>query len=107
MINEYGRCLSKQEAKDLRKNGQLNDSDNSLIPIFNAPEYIQKKLNGMKRDQLKNYFRRIGVRQADTVIFFGMEPNLIEVGPVPQKNGLNEYKVPSGTPVSTLYQIKL
>lgn len=97
---KYGRCMSKEDARGLKRTGILMDHGSGSVPVFDSPGYVEKRIMGMGRDRLKNYFRDIGVRDANTVVFF--ETNLRDgiVGPIGQKNGLREYKIPAGTRVN-------
>lgn len=103
----YGRCMSKQESKELKKTRKLHDSSGNLIPVFDSPRSIENKLRGMSMDQLKNHFRKIGVRNAQIVAFFDVSENRGIVGPIPQKNGLREYKIPEGTRVNEYSLMKI
>jgi len=97
-----GRCMSKSEANTLAKTGTLDTSE-SFVPVFDANRCVEDRLNGMKKDERKNYFHKIGVRCMQRIIFFDVDPNTNIIGPVPQKNGLREYKIPSGTHVDIKY----
>ena len=103
----YGRCMSKQEAKELKRTMELHDSAGNLIPVFDSPKSIESRLRSMSMDQLRNYFRRIGVRNPQTVVFFDISGNKGIVGPIPQSNGLREYKIPEGTKVNEYNLIKI
>jgi len=103
----YGRCMSKQEAKNLKKTGKLEDSEGSLIPVFDSRRALEDRLRKMSGDQLKNYFRSIGVRNPQMVAFFDISENERIVGPIPQTNGLREYKIPQGTRVNEYSLIKI
>ena len=104
----YGRCMSKQEARELRRTMELYDHGSGLVPVFDSQRTVEERLRNMKKDQLKNYFRRIGVRSPQVVVFFEV-PNSIDgiVGPIPQTNGLREYKIPEGTRVNVYDSIRL
>jgi len=98
-MTKFGRCMSKTDAKKLKDTSRLVDEGTGLVPVFGSPTYVEKRLSGMNDNQLRNYFRSIGVRSPETLVFF--EVNSIDsiVGPIPQRNGLFEYKLPNGTPV--------
>jgi hypothetical protein len=103
----YGRCMSKQEAKELKRTMELHDKE-SLIPVFDSPKTIENKIREMSMDQLRNYFRRIGVRSPQIVAFFDINENINGiVGPIPQTNGLKEYKIPEGTRVSQYSLVRI
>ena len=103
----YGRCMSKQEAKDLKKTMKLQDCIGNLIPVFDSSKAVESRLKNMDVDRLKNYFRMIGVRNPSIVAFFDIPNSGMIVGPIPQKNGLREYKIPEGTRINGCDLIKL
>ncbi len=96
--------MSKEEYKEVIRTGQLQGS--SFVPVFDSPEYVENKLRSMTKDRLKNYFRSIGVRSPDVIAFFDIACTDI-IGPIPQKNGLREYKVAEGTKVNVYSSIRL
>ena len=105
----YGRCMSKQSAKGLLETGVLvDDGPSSLVPVFDCPRVVEERLNSMSNDSIRNYFRHIGVRHADTVVLFSIDSHVDGiVGPIPQTNGLAEYKIPAGTPVEVYRRIRV
>jgi uncharacterized protein YprB with RNaseH-like and TPR domain len=103
---KYGRAMSKDEWKRLKKTKILSDHGNGLVPVFDNPEYIEEKLKKMSKDKLENYFRTIGVRNCDVIVFFDIETDGLKiVGPVPQTNGLREYKIPEGAQIKEIYKV--
>lgn len=107
-MSRYGRCMSKQEAKKLRRTSELYDHGSGLVPVFDSPKTVEDGLKGMNKDQLRNYFRRIGVRSPQTVVFFEVNDSIDGIiGPIPQKNGLREYKIPEGTKVDVYGSVRL
>src|SRR3989344_6096238 len=107
-MTKYGRCMSKQEAKKLKKTMELYEQDKDLIPVFDSPRTIEDKLRNMNNDSLKNYFRRIGVRNPQTIVFFDINDSINGIiGPIPQTNRLREYKVPKGTNIDSYDLIRL
>jgi len=103
----YGRCVSKQEAKELKQTMELCDHSGGLVPVFDSPKTIENRLRNMSHDQLRNYFRRIGVRSPQMVLFFDIDNTDGIVGPIPQTNGLREYKVSQGTKIQWYDSIRL
>jgi len=103
----YGRCMSKQRAKKLKKTGILEDSGGGLIPVFDSHKALEDRLRRMSGDQLRNYFKSIGVRNPQMVAFFDISENKGMVGPIPQTNGLREYKIPQGTRVDEYSSIRI
>ena len=99
--------MSKQEAKTLKKTGKLEDIGNDLIPIFDNTRIVEDKLRRMDGDKLRNYFRSIGVRNPQVVAFFEIYNEKEIVGPIPQKNGLREYKAHSGTRINEYSSIRV
>jgi hypothetical protein len=101
----YGRAMSpKEEKKTLSKeklSGSQKRQENELIGVFDSPPAIKKRIESMTKDKRKEFFGSIGVVGATNVVFF--QTKLIpKIGPVPQSNGLNEYKFPKETPIEIL-----
>ena len=95
----FGRCVSKQERKQIYRDETLVDDNQRLVPAFSCPRAFYDKINSMSRDALRNLFRSIGVRNPYGVVLFEAEQPA--VGPIPQRiGGVNEFKFPSGTEVS-------
>jgi hypothetical protein len=101
----FGRCLSKKGAKKLERTGIL-DAEKSLVPVFDAT-HVHSKLVRKTKDQIKGLFKQIGVRSAQVIEYFTIPENINLIGPIPQSNGLVEYKIPSGTPVEVMYKTRL
>lgn len=107
-MTRYGRCMSKQEAKELKRTERLCDYQESLIPVFDSPDFIEDRIRKMNANQLRGYFRGIGVRNPQVIAFFEVinSPGEI-IGPIPQTNGLKEYKIPEGTKVSQYSLVRI
>ena len=76
-------------------------SEKNPTPVFDASSSVIRRLDSMSIDRRATYFREIGVRSTDNIVYF--KTDLIPVvGPVPQSNGLREYKFPKGIPVEFL-----
>ncbi len=103
----FGRCLSKKGAKQLERTGVL-DAEEPLVPVFDATQVVSK-LKRMNNDRIKGLFKKIGVRSAQVIEYFTLSSleNVGIVGPIPQTNGLMEYKIPSGTSVNVMYKTRL
>lgn len=102
-----GRCMSKRELRRLRREMELYDDGSGYVPVFDCPRHVEEKLRGMRRGDLRDYFRRIGVRCADVVVFFEVADSVELLKSSWQKNGLQEYKVPEGTKVEIYDLIRL
>ena len=96
----YGRMMSTREYKKTLTNGILSSSKDPT-PVFDCPPSVKTKIFALSLDQRQNFFRAIGVRSADKMVIF-QTPWIPPVGPVPQSNGLREYKFPKGTPIEVL-----
>lgn len=100
---KVGRCMSKEEFKELKETGTLGYED-ELVPVFNSTNYTDKLLSRLNRGrEIGNYFRRIGVRKPDVVAIMEIPNKAIE-GPN-QTNGLKEFLVPKGTPAEIIYKL--
>jgi len=96
----------KTRSKELETR-KLDYSDDGLIPVFDSPRALEDRLRKMNKDQLRTYFRRIGVRTPQMVAFFDISKDGEIIGPIPQTNGLNEYKIPQGTRVNEYSLIRI
>lgn len=103
----YGRRMSKQDAEELKRTMKLYDHWSGLVPVFDSPRSVENMLRYMSKDQLRNYFKRIGVRNPEMIVFFEADSASEIIGPIPQKNGLREYKLPEGTRVNVFDSIRL
>ena len=104
----YGRAMSKREAKELKKTHKLRDShDGEYIPVFDSPKYILNKIHQMNNDKIKGFFRQIGIRKLKRIVLFDVPQTDNIIGPIPQTNGLREYKIPAGTLVEVIETINL
>jgi len=96
----YGRIMSAREFGKMKATGQLS-SRQEPTPVFDCPQKVRAKLQLMSKDDIGNFFRAIGVRSVDKLVIFQTRLKPV-VGPVPQSNGLLEYKFPRNTPVEFL-----
>jgi hypothetical protein len=100
----YGRIMNRSEAKFLLSKKTLSRSTDrssgALVGVFDSPPSLRRKLVVMPEDERKNYFGEIGAR-GTSIVFFEttLKPS---VGPIPQSNGLKEYKFPRGIRISNL-----
>ena len=106
MKRRYGRCMGKNEFKRTKKTSILDDDGRGEVPVFDCPKYVEKRLLGMNKKELEEHFRGIGVREAYAIIFFEVDEELAKEN-LPQKNGLKEYLIPTGTKIEIDYWIKL
>ena len=103
--------MSKEEARILRTTDMLSDHGTGLVPVFDAPPYLQERLGGYRGRALHDIFRQLGVRDPHTLAFFEIPSDTVGiVGPIPQRAnslGLDEYKIPEGTPVFNTRYVRL
>jgi len=106
MAQVYGRCVSKQEGKQIRRGGSLTDDRGGLVPAFSCHPAMLRRIANMGRDGLRSLFRGIGVASPyELVLFEAPSPS---VGPIPQRSGgIDEYKFPSGTEVDYQGSVRL
>jgi len=98
----YGRAGSSPEIKRITRTGTLVSSK-ELVPVFDAPSSTVEQIINMSRDQRKNFFAIIGVVETDSVVFFQTKLKPINAeNPIPQTNGLREYKFPNNIPVQVI-----
>lgn len=98
----YGRIMSSVEYKKMIDDKRLS-SRQDPTPVFDAPRQVMEKMKRMTNDQLKGYFKSIGVRSFDNLVFFRTSLKPINHDrPVPQSNGLREYKFPKGIEIELL-----
>ena len=101
----YGRAMSKEEATITLRTKELAGSpkkaENELVGVFGYSEPVIDRLKSMSDDERKNFFGQIGVVQGDNILVFqtSLKP---KVGPIPQSNGIKEYKFPKGTNIQIL-----
>lgn len=96
----YGRIMGSKEFKKMKET-QCLSADKDPTPVFDCSEDVKKRILTMRPDQREGFFRWIGVRNPEIVVFFQTRLKPI-VGPIPQANGLQEYKFPSRIPVEIL-----
>ncbi len=102
----YGRCVGKDEARELKRAGALQDEQGGLVPTFGLTNGLVKKLDSGNGDSIRGMFRGIGVKNPYTIVLFET-PYSPAVGPIPQSNGMQEYKFNSGTPVTITSTLRL
>lgn len=105
-MKRFARCMGKDEFKETKRNGIINDHGRGEVPVFDYPEHVEKRILGMGKKKLREYFRGIGVRETYAIMVFGIDEKLAEEN-LWQKNGLKEYLIPEGTEVEIEYWIKL
>ncbi|NQV90900.1 hypothetical protein HQ489_00330 [Candidatus Woesearchaeota archaeon] len=96
----YGRIMSSKEFRNMKSTGLLS-SDKNPTPVFDATPAVIDRIDSMSTDRRSTYFQEIGVRSTDNIVYFRTKLKPV-VGPVPQSNGLREYKFPKGIPVEFL-----
>ncbi len=97
----YGRYMYKKEKRAFERTGFMaggpRRTRENLVACFGAPKHWRERLNAMSPDQVKTFFWQIRARGGYLVYFTtNVKP---VVGPVPQSNGLQEYKFPGGIQV--------
>jgi hypothetical protein len=96
----YGRAMSKEEARKTISNSQLTGSpkrrEEDLIGVFFCTPSVVNRMDSMSDDERKNLFSKIGVVGGVKIIYFKTRLKPV-AGPIPQSNGLIEYKFPKGT----------
>lgn len=96
----YGRVMSDREFKQMKETGELS-SRQDPTPVFDCPKNVRDSIFSMSRDKRAEFFRAVGVRSIHVLVLFQTALKPV-VGPVPQSNGLREYKFPKGIPVQIL-----
>jgi len=100
----YGRACSLKEFKKMSKENSLS-SPKDPTPVFDAPQSTINKILAMSRDDRKNFFSSIGVVGATVIIFFQTRLKPVNFkNPIPQSNGLKEFKFPKNTPIEIIAQ---
>lgn len=98
----YGRAMNVREFKKTIKEKQLS-SPKEPTPVFDCSPTLIRRLESMPLDTRKNFFGRIGVVGGIKIVFFKTRLKPINWNrPIPQRNGLREYKFPKRTPVEIL-----
>ena len=101
----YGRAMSKAEYENTLNTGHLSCGKDPT-PVFDAPPAVVERLSRMSRDQLKNFFAVIGVVGAVHLVLFRTRRKPINYGrPIPQSNGLREYKFPRGMRIQIVARV--
>lgn len=97
----YGRAMAKYEFKQTKKHNKLCCSKNPT-PVFDCPDVVMARVLRMSKDQRKVYFSAIGVQNATNFIIFETRRKPINIRPIPQSNGLKEFKLPKDTKIKIL-----
>ncbi|MEK6938448.1 MAG: hypothetical protein AABX04_05365 [Nanoarchaeota archaeon] len=98
----YGRAMTKREFKKTLGNKRLSSSKNPT-PVFDCPESTRRKVLNLSKDERKEFFGRIGVENASNIVIFETRLRPVNWGtPIPQTNGLKEYKFPNGIKIDLL-----
>lgn len=98
----YGRMMAPPEYRKTFVEKRLCSSKDPT-PVFDAPRSVIAKIKAMSKDQMKNFFRQIGVVGGVKVVFFQTRLKPINHdNPVPQSNGLREYKFPKNVGIEIL-----
>ena len=98
----YGGAMTSHEYKKTLANNELISSKDPT-PVFDAPRSVIAKIKSMSKDQMKTFFGQIGVVGGMNVVFFHTRLKPINHdNPIPQSNGLREYKFPRGIEVEIL-----
>ncbi len=98
----YGRAMSKKEAKQTKVKKELIGSpkrkEGDLVAVFDCTATLVARLDSMSSDEIKNFFGAIGVQGEVNIVYFKtkLKPKAC---PIPQSNGLREYKFPKNTPI--------
>lgn len=96
----YGRVMSKEELQKMKKERLLSSSQDPT-PVFDCPQNVFNKLKNMSKDERRDFFRTIGVRSIEALVIFQTSLKPL-IGPIPQTNGLREYKFPKGIAIEIL-----
>jgi len=100
MPRTYGRLMSIREYRNMKKTNRLS-SRQDPTPVFDSPNKLRARLLAMSSDDRRMFFRAIGVRSQHKLVFFKTRLKPV-VGPVPQSNGLIEFKLPKGIDIEIL-----
>lgn len=98
----YGRAMAYHEYKKMLSERRLSSSKDPT-PVFDAPRTVITRIKSMSKDQMKTFFGQIGVVGGMNVVFFQTRLKPVNYdNPIPQSNGLREYKFPKGIEVEIL-----
>ncbi|MBU0461342.1 MAG: hypothetical protein KJ574_02015 [Nanoarchaeota archaeon] len=98
----YGRAMSLGEYKKTVKTDCLS-SKKDPVPVFDSPVAVTNKVLRMSSDERKDFFGKIGVEGGFKLVFFETRQKPVNAdNPIPQSNGLREYKFPAGMPIQIL-----
>lgn len=98
----YGRAMGKKEFESVFNSKRLH-GNKDLVPVFDCPKHIEEKIIKMNKDERKNFFKKIGVKDSSIILIFETRTKPINAKtPIPQTNGLNEYKFINGTSIEIL-----
>ena len=96
----YGRAMAPREYKETIENKRLSSSKDPT-PVFDAPKPVISNIKTLPKDELKDFFSQIGVVGAVRVVFFETRLKPLNYDtPIPQSNGLREYKFPKNIEVA-------
>lgn len=98
----YGRAMASAEFKRTIKSKCLS-SWKDPIPVFDAPVFVRNRIRVMSKDNLKTFFTQVGVKGGVHVVFFQTKVKPYNYDrPIPQSNGLREYKFPKDMNIEIL-----
>jgi len=99
---KYGRAMASSEYQKTVAAGTLSSSKDPT-PVFDATRAVIAQIKTMSKDKRKDFFGKIGVVGGFNVVFFQTKLKPINHDqPIPQTNGLREYKFPRGIKVEIL-----
>lgn len=98
----YGRAMASTEYDKTMATETLSSSKDPT-PVFDATRTVIAQIKAMSRDKRKDFFGQIGVVGGFNVVFFQTKLKPINHDkPIPQTNGLREYKFFRGIKVEIL-----
>ncbi|MFH1506649.1 MAG: RHS repeat-associated core domain-containing protein, partial [archaeon] len=106
-VKVLGRIVGKGEAKKILRGGVLAvDRAGELVPCFDAPPAVRRRIGEMTQDQLRTLYRNVGGRAGESgklkVVFFTAEAG--GLGPIPQRvaRWIREVKLPGATAIHAI-----
>ncbi len=98
----YGRAMAVKEFKETVNVGRLS-SGKDPTPVFDCSLAQLRQIKKMNEDEKKNFFNQIGVQGGCRIVIFQTRVKPINANtPIPQSNGLREYKFPKHLQVEIL-----
>lgn len=95
----YGRAMSANEFNRTINSKRLV-SGKELTPVFDAPSSVVSQLKTMRREEVHDFFAKIGVQMIAKVVIFSTNLKPINHNnPIRQTNGLRAYEFPSEIPI--------